>query len=482
MHRFYCALTVLVLVVGLPESAEAQVAELEETFSKLDKKLPAKVWDGKTLNISKYDELLEVKAFIDNYKRLTVAAREIWNRISGEGEERTDAQGDRIDGYIDWMNPLIEAYNAKAETIKEPWYFPFIGPDVSKDKPFVVDTVGQRWTRFGVLNTPGPSKGGKRQPTRYRITAEFVVYYQDMAPDDVVLIQPTKGGKKLGPPKLCKMTVFSDMSVAAVECDTHPENYPDYKTLYSAAGDIDIKVTYRRVIEGKEFKNFESLLLRTIKLPQHGTVPAEWGADHDMELGPSIIQQYSTAGNRWGDVLYDAWNTSASYLPGPYVMMRTMFKTNGSGGQERVACIHGGKRIFEGKVQHDWSASVESWKGNDRDTSSWRLGVIYMTNILSRPMSHTGDGVYILRDHPGEYKCVITGGGEVLKELYFTVNAKGHMVKPPCQAQSITAPHSITLPTTKLNKPYNKKWDKKLAAKRAYGGGATWTKGCPPTK
>ena len=82
----------------------------------------------------------------------------------------------------------------------------------------------------------------------------------------------------------------------------------------------------------------------------------------------------------------------------------------------------------------------------------------------------------------GEYKCVITGGGKVLKELHFTVDAKGNIAKSPCQAQSMNSPRSITLLTTKLKTPYNAKWDKKLAAKRAYGGGVTWAKGCPPTK
>lgn len=481
MHRLYTALFVVTVVAGLPGGADAQLAELEAAFATLDKKLPTEVWDGKTMNIRDYDQLLEVGAFLIEYKRVLAVARKAYDGLSGD--EQTEERRERLNGYADWKTHAIDAANEKAKEIKPPTYFPFTGPDVGKGKPFVIDTVGHQWTRLRVRTAPGPSKGNKRQPSRYSIYAEFAVYYEDMASEDVVLIQPTKGGKKLGPPKLCKTNVFTDIPVAVVNCDTHPGS-PDYRDLYSASGDVQVQLIYRKVIEGKEFKNFETLLLRLNQLPQAGTYPPSWGADYDMELGPSIIQQYS--GNfvlgDWADSVHDAWNHSVSHLPASQLLMRTMFKSNGSSEPRRVACLHEGKRVFESKVQDRWNASEQAFRGGDWQVTHWQQGVIFFYGVRSRPVSGLGGAMYFLSEHPGEYKCVITGGGKVLKELYFTIDAKGNIAKPACQAKSMNSPRSITLLTTKLKTPYNAKWDKKLAAKRAYGGGATWAKGCPPTK
>lgn len=479
MHRLCAALFVITVVVGLPGGADAQLAELEEALATLDTKLPTEVWDGKTMNIRDYDQLQEVKALVVEYDRVLGTARAAWDGLSSE--EQTEELRVRLNGYHEWSSAQIDAYNEKAKEIKPPRYFPFTGPDVGKGKPFVIDTVGQDWTRFWLRNFRGPGNGKKQQPTRYGLFAEFLVYYEDMAPDDVVLFQPTKGGRKLGPPKLCSTSVFSDIRVAAVKCETHP-GHPEYRDVYSAAGDVEVKLIYRKVVEGKEFKNFDSLLVRLVKLPQPGTYPPQWGVDHDMELGPSTIEQYSDGGVLRGKAgpVYEAWNNSVLHLPGPLLLIRTMFKSNGSGRPERATCLHEGKRIFEGKVKTDWHASVEAVKSGKTETSHWSQGVIYM-DVLSRPRPGT-TYTYVLSEHPGEYKCVITGGGAVLKELYFTVDAKGNIAKPPCQEKSMNSPRSITLLTTKLRTPYNVKWDKKLAAKRAYGGGVTWAKGCPPTK
>jgi len=480
MRRLCLAPLLVAVVLGLPEGAAAQVDELDQTFAELDKKLPAGVWDGKTLNVSTYDELLEVKAYAVEYKRLTEAATEIWNRLSKE--DSTEERRNKLNAYIDEMNLLIEAYNKKSEEIKPPWHFPFTGPDVGKGKPYVVDTVGDLWTNLWVRNIPS-YKGSKQQPWRYMIYAKFLVYYKDMAPEDVVLIQPMKGSKKLGPPKVCSMNFFSDIPLAGVDCQTH-SNDPAYSDLYSVGGDIEVQLIYRRVLEGTEIKNFETLHMRLVSLPQPGTTPPQWGPDYDGELGRSTIQQYTEGGvlRGWSGPVYEAWNTSVSHEPGPRVMIRTMFKSNGSLGSMTATCLHDGKRIWNGEVQNRWDASNKAIKGNNWDTASWHLGVIYMNGVLSRPMQGYSDDVYVLSEHPGDYKCVITGGGAALKELYFTVDEKGFIVKPPCQERSITAPRSITVIRATLKKPYPIKWDKTLATKRAYGGGATWAKGCPPAK
>lgn len=159
MHRFYSVVIVVALVAALPEGVEAQLAEFEQAMSKLEEKLPADVWDGNTLNVSTYEELLEVRAFLSEYDRLTKVAKDAFSRLGDA--ERTDERKNTLNDHIAWMNVVIEAFNDKYEVLKPRKVSPFLGPDVGQGKPFVVDTLGMQSTELQIKNHRGPTKGGQ---------------------------------------------------------------------------------------------------------------------------------------------------------------------------------------------------------------------------------------------------------------------------------------------------------------------------------
>ena len=97
--------------------------EFEQNMTKMKIKLPPAVFDGKTLNISTYQELQQVKQYGLNYKSFLKNAIDAWNKLDrGKNEERR-AQLMANKAYFD---SFLKAYQVKEKEIKPP----------AKNKPF----------------------------------------------------------------------------------------------------------------------------------------------------------------------------------------------------------------------------------------------------------------------------------------------------------------------------------------------------------
>lgn len=75
---------------------------------------------------------------------------------------------------------------------------------------------------------------------------------------------------------------------------------------------------------------------------------------------------------------------------------------------------------------------------------------------------------------------MITGGGNVLAEVFFTVGDKGVVQKPACQDASIRTLPNVTLVKVVRKKGFSAKYDKKAAGKPGMLSTNKWAKGCPP--
>ena len=61
----------------------------EQNMAKMKVKLPPSIFDGKTLKISKYEELQQVKQFGVNYRGFLQNAVDAWGKLGrGQNEER----------------------------------------------------------------------------------------------------------------------------------------------------------------------------------------------------------------------------------------------------------------------------------------------------------------------------------------------------------------------------------------------------------
>jgi hypothetical protein len=152
--------------------------------------------------------------------------------------------------------------------------------------------------------------------------------------------------------------------------------------------------------------------------------------------------------------------------------------------------MFGGKRIAEAKGVGGHGFRTWSYvkKGsNKRDDNAWQQAEYFLYNLHPGPDAKGSKGSWSrpqhwMNENPGEYRCVVTGDGEILKELYFTVGKDGNIVKPPCQLASMNSMKHVTLLRTVNKKLSSRKFDKKIGKKMGFEGRVKWAKGCPLVK
>ena len=357
-----------------------------------------------------------------------------------------------------------------------------VGPDAASDKPFIVDTIGAQETTFRAWAHPGT----KANPSRWSARLSFFVHYKDAADDDVVVISLHKGKKRLGKPTPCRpKRLYAEAALAAFECEA-PKGR-DHKDLFSTKGVHTIKLTYRKVIEGKEFANFAVLTVNVEQLKKGASnnPSVSWGESHDGKLTVSTIEEKSQNSNSNSD----AFNAlaAAKGIGVPYMLVSTWFKREKRVERTKMTCMYKGKRIAEAQSTGNskYSSYTYKKKGSpERIDQAWEQATYFLYAMHPRPDAKGSKGSWStpqhwLNENPGDYKCVITGDGEIVKELYFKVGADGEVVKPACQRGSMNALKTVTLLRTVNKKLSTVKYDKKVGKKAGYEGRVKWSAGCP---
>jgi len=498
MKQRFLAAAVLALALALflvPVSAAAQMRVFEQSMGRLKARLPRSTFDGKTLKITTYKQLTQVANFLKQYRANLDKAIDSWNKLIKTA--RTQARRNALVANQAYFKALAAEVQAKARVIKPTKAAApspqkkislsdvYVGPDVGKGKPFIVDTIGRKETRFRAW----PSPGTKAKPSRWSAKLEFWVKYDQIAGGDVVLIEVLKGRKKLGPPTACRPSkVLGQYQLALFDCKAPKTR--KWETLFSSAGDHTINLTYKKPIEGKQFKNFATLHVRVKKL-LHGASnnPAvTWGTDYDQTLGVSTIEEAvtSSARNSVGHTMVAMNAAFRKEIAG--VVIRTWVKRAERMGSVSLTCLYKGKRVAEGRLIN--SDDFDYWsfvrKGSPkRDKASWIQLAFDVGMIRFRPGPGGSRGSYgqkphWLSDSPGEYKCVVLDGGEVVKELFFAVGNEGDIIKPACQLKSMNTLSTVTLLRAKDRKLSDTKYDKAISKKRAFEGRVKWARGCPP--
>jgi len=484
------------LVAVISTEAPAQMRNYEQSMMRLKNKLPTATFDGRTLHVKTYKELQNVASFVKNFRTNLEKAIQAWNKLD---RGRTQQRKNALVANQQYYKALAQAFQqkvkeipppAKPKVVKDRVIQPdeiFIGPDVASTKPIIIDTIGPMDTLIRVWGSPGSSS----KPSKWSAKLHFWVRYNNIVDDDVVLIQVLKGRKKLGKPTPCRPKgIKAKVQLAYFEC-LAPRNR-DYPNMFNSDGQHTVALTYKKPIEGTVFKNFATLKVSVKKLKKGASnnPNVAWGTDHDMKLTVSTIEEKT---NNGGSGLGGHTNESlqAAFRQGiPYMAVHTWLKREKRVERTKLTCMYKGKRVAEsqdvGGQNYDYWSYVK--KGSPkRDDAKWDQQEYLLYQLHPRPGPGGNKGSWATPQHwmnenPGDYRCVVTGEGDVIKEIYFTVGADGEIVKPTCQAKSFNTLHTVTLLTTKDHKLSDRSYDKKIGRKFGYEGRIKWSRGCPPTK
>ncbi len=484
--------TLIVLLSGLafPQQGQAQMRKFEQNMAKLKIKLPANIFDGESLNISTYEELQQLKQYGLNYRAFLKGALDAWNKLqNGKTEERRN----QLVTYKSYFDAFLKAYLAKEKEIKPPEQKApvpvkqvtlddiYIGPGFSGKGPVIIDSIGQYDTELQAYGHPGT----KAKPSRWSLKLKFYIKYENIAQDDAVMIEVLKDGKSLGEPASCQYAkLVKEGQLAYFKCDA-PKKGSDFEKLLNTEGEHTVKLTYKKLIEGIEFKDFANFKVN-VKQAMQGAAnnpSLKWTTDHDMKLSVSTIEEEiphgtPTDGGITGAIRF-AFQKEDSIMT-----IRTWFKKDKGYHPTRMACLYKNKRVAEAQGHKGKEYSYWSYlkKGSmERNNSQWTQHYYQLNTLHPRP-SPTGPkrDYFFLNKNPGDYRCVISGGGEVLKELFFKVGADGEIVKSACQLESMNTLHTVTLLAAKNHKLSTVAFDEKAGTRSGFEGRVRWSDSCPP--
>ena len=487
------ALCLAAALMVLPTDAGAQMRAFEQSMGRLNVKL--KSFDGTTLNITTYKELVEAANFLNTYKGNLQKAIGAWNSLIKTA--KTQARHKAVAEHDAYFKALAKAFKEKAAVIKEPKKVEkkpdkvialkdvYVGPDVAGDKPWILDTFGKEETIIRAWGSPGT----KSKPSRWSAWLKFWVGFKDIANGDMISVQVYEGKKKLGKPHPCKPTaVMADVKLAYFDCKAPKDR--DWKDLFKTSGVHTLKLTYNKPIEGVTFKDFAVLQLnaKQLKKGSANNPTLAWDTDHDMKLGVSTVTEEISGSGR-GPTGHAVVAFASAFRKGiPYLTIRTWFKREKRLESTSLTCMYKGKRVAEGHGigghNFDYWSYIKK-RSPKRDDAKWIQATWQVQMLKSRPGPGGNKGSWSkephwLHENPGEYKCVIVGDGDVIKEIYFTVGEEGALVKPECQLASMNTLSTVTLVRTVDKKLSDRKYDKKISKKYGFHGRVKWPKGCPP--
>ena len=357
------------------------------------------------------------------------------------------------------------------------------GPGAKLDKPALIDAYGAEETSLQVFGSPGT----KSKPSMWSVQMKLAVKHSGFTTSDVVMAQVYKGAKKLNEPIVCKPMVLEGWPMALFQCRSP---HRDRDKMYNTAGPHTVRLSYKNLVQGKEFKDFATLSLDVLQLWAGSVkVPAvKWETNYDVHRLPTYIEERNptrVSGHR-DRYVQEFMSTAMSAMNAngaSHLELHTWVKRDNFFSTE-ATCLYKGKPVWEAARENGrmgWDVHGRVKKGSPKEFKARWSKLRFQLQGLKIVGKDGNRGGWAKQPHwldqnPGEYKCVITGDGKVIKEIFFTVGEGGHLVKPPCQDKVLTTFKSIT-----LVKATDKKWGELpwKKSKAAFCGNVPWKKSCP---
>ena len=352
--------------------------------------------------------------------------------------------------------------------------------------PRLIDTVGAYETEVAAYIAPNAKPAWVPQ---YKLIVEFDGYAQE----DVVLVQWKQGGTAIGKPFACGATAAAKDAQLNPTQPVYPVNMAYYDCRHpndaaiTKAGNFTLELVYKQTLANKQTP-LGTLEMKVIELKQgsQNKQTPSWTVSHDHRVGLATIEEHV---NRSREAAYDLQQIALLHneagrkakLGGPphyTIRFWTKFKQGGPNTLS-MACLLDGKRVVEARHTGGETRSYWTFQGKEKESGKWEQQEFqfYKSRAYKEGDGASSPDVWIWGDHPGDYTCVATAGGETVAEVSFTVGADGAIVDTPCQAQVATVRH-VHIAKMKAGKVTNTTLDTG-ASKKAFFGHVAWKKGCP---
>lgn len=357
----------------------------------------------------------------------------------------------------------------------------------SAGAPVLLDTIGVYETEVAAEVQPNAKPA-------WIPTYRFVVQFDGYDQNDVVLVQWKQGGKAIGKPAPCVATAYSREAQVNPQTPIVPVHLAWFNCKHpkelaiSKAGGFTLELVYKQTLADKKIP-LAILEATAIELKQgsQNKQVSTWMASHDHRLAGATIEEHVNVSREAENNLKQAMlqhhdASRAAKLGGPThytIRFWTKYKKGGPVGMT-MSCLLDGKPVVEARHTGGETRSYWTFKGKDRESGDWKQQEFqfYASRVYKQGEEPTA---WIWSEHPGEYRCVATTGGEIVKEVFFTIGADGAIVDSPCQAQIKTLRHVHLARTKDTSKLTNTTVDAR-ADKKGYFGRVTWTAGCPSGK
>ena len=361
-----------------------------------------------------------------------------------------------------------------------------LGVASAEGTPRLMDTVGVYETELRAYIAPNAKPAWVPE-------YKFVVEFDGYAQEDVVLVQWKQGGTAIGKPFACGATAHAKDAQLNPTQQVYPVNMAYYdcrhpnEAAITKAGTFTLELTYKQTLANK-LTPLGTLEMKVIELKQgsqNKQIPT-WTVSHDHRVGFATIEENM---QRSREAAYDlqqiallhneaARKVKQGGAPHYTIRVWTKYKQGGPTNLS-MACLLDGKRVVEARHTGGENRDYWTFQGKDRETGKWSQQEFqfYKSRAYKEAEGATTPDVWVFGDHPGDYTCVATAGGETVAEVMFTVGPDGAIVDTPCQAQVATVRH-VHVAKLKPGKLSNTNVDAG-ASKKAFFGHVVWKKGCP---
>ena len=256
---------------------------------------------------------------------------------------------------------------------------------------------------------------------------------------------------------------------------------------------MGLKVRYKQTLLGASHD------LATPKLDvvaiKHGSknkLKLNYADNLDMKMGAAMIEEVgnslpgaTSSGKRDLEAIHSALGSAMDQPESvPFATFRFWVKGEKTWLAPKFSCIYKGKKVAEARPGGGVSRNYWSHTEAGRIKVRWDQMVFRVNDLKFRPPKSGvkpsfARPVHWMNENPGDYRCVMASGGELVKELHFTIAAAGKLVRPDCQAALMKSLRHVTL-VRQVNKAIAKiAYDEALARKTGYQGNVAWRDGCP---
>lgn len=419
-----------------------------------------------------------------------------WRAAIAEAQQRQKKFADQKNANVIALGEKIGEFEKLLESklaFKLAAERPFWSGDWPEDKPVLIDSLGNAETIFKVQPYPTRPVVWVPEPTLF-------VRFADYETDDVIVMEVMKDGKPIGKPMKCGAKAasvdvtggrvhssyakaFKKAALIAFSCR------PKKEFGLTESGVLMVRVSYRQTLLDVNHHLADLRLhVREVQHCSQNNPCTTYTEDLDARMSVATLEESSDSiKNSAFDHFY---SSIASAQPAPDTVsnatIRFWLKDDDSNAlPKKATCYYGKKKLAQAQTGSSLNRGYWSHTKDGKINVHWHHMKAQFFTLLIRPArdgsrgNYAGD-VHFLSDNPGDYRCVVTGDGEILKEIYFTVGEDGEVAKPACQAASMKSLGRVTLLTKQKNMNVaTNGYDAKIGKKLGFNGNVKWSGGCP---